>query len=261
VTAAGDPRRLRELDGAPGSVDAEACALLRAADGHVPSVGSKARVRAALVERRAGGVTFVLRPAVVLMLLLATSAGAMGTSLGRQWLGRGYRRVVAWTAPRASEPARAAQVSEHVGATPALRVAVDATPLPSVEPATATSPEASATRRIELRPAHHAAHAAAAPTDDPEDDPEIVAAAVRALRRDHDAARASALLDAYVRRWPNGALVEEAMALAIEAAQAGAPDAADGDARARALASRYLQRFPSGRFTETARRALTRPAP
>ena len=78
---------------------------------------------------------------------------------------------------------------------------------------------------------------------------------MRALRQDHDAELAAALLDDYLRRWPNGALVEESLALAIEAANAR------GDARARVFASEYLRRFPNGRFAEPARRTIARTAP
>jgi len=78
--------------------------------------------------------------------------------------------------------------------------------------------------------------------------------ATRVLRGERDPARAGALLDAYFRRFPHGALAEEALALAIEAAEAR------GDARARVLARRYLERYPSGHFRERAERALAGPA-
>ena len=66
--------------------------------------------------------------------------------------------------------------------------------------------------------------------------------------------RAGALLDDYFRRYPRGALAEEALAVAIEAAMAR------GDARARTLARRYLARYPSGQFRVAAERALGGPA-
>ncbi len=75
---------------------------------------------------------------------------------------------------------------------------------------------------------------------------ELLVAATEQLRREHAADRAAALLDEDLRRFPNGTLVEEAYALALEAV--------NGD-RAAALAREYLARFPSGRFRAAAERA------
>jgi hypothetical protein len=70
----------------------------------------------------------------------------------------------------------------------------------------------------------------------------LVRLAVTALRQDHDPDRAGDLLEAYRRDFPAGALAEEALALAIEAAIARSnPDALR-------LADEYLSRFPAGRF-------------
>src|SRR5262249_62005404 len=76
-----------------------------------------------------------------------------------------------------------------------------------------------------------------------EEESGLMMAAVQALRREHDPVRAGALLDDYLRRFEHGALEEEALALAIEAA------AARDDDRAADLAARYLSRYPHGRFT------------
>jgi hypothetical protein len=259
----GELRRLRELDAAPGGVEDEAKALLRVAERHLPAVGSKARVRAALLQRRGGTAMLVLRPFVIVSLLvLVTGATAAGTTLGRRWLDEGYRRLVAARtrvgmltgspAPVVTPaPVQVSQVPAPAEAAPQLVAPATETPTPHRRPELREDRAHRATRpEAETRPAAKAA------LDD--DDPQVVASAVRALRRDHDAARASALLDTYVRRWPNGALVEEAMALAIEAAQARG---GDGDVEARARATRYLHRFPAGRFGDTAHRALARPAP
>jgi len=71
-----------------------------------------------------------------------------------------------------------------------------------------------------------------------------------ALRRDRDARGALALVEQYVRENPDGALVEEALALEIEASYTL------GDHRAtRAAAAAYLRRFPAGRFADLANRA------
>lgn len=84
------------------------------------------------------------------------------------------------------------------------------------------------------------------------EDPSQVAEAVRALRKQGDAARAQQLLDQYLRSNPRGALVEDALALSIEAA------AARKDPRAADYARRYLARYPNGRFRKVAERALAR---
>jgi len=83
---------------------------------------------------------------------------------------------------------------------------------------------------------------------------ELVLTAYRALRAEHDPARAGLLLDRYLADHPDGALAEDALALAIEAA------AGRDDARAAALGARYLARFPSGRYRAAAERARARAA-
>jgi len=69
-------------------------------------------------------------------------------------------------------------------------------------------------------------------------------------RRVGDLNRAAYLLSEYQRKYPDGALQEEALALSIEAAASRGNDAAPG------LAAQYLARYPHGRFREQARRAL-----
>jgi hypothetical protein len=72
--------------------------------------------------------------------------------------------------------------------------------------------------------------------------------ALVALRRDHDPVRAAAMLSAYLSSHPRGALREEALALAIEAADAR------GDRTAGERLSRsYVEGYPSGRFAGFAR--------
>jgi hypothetical protein len=67
--------------------------------------------------------------------------------------------------------------------------------------------------------------------------------ALIALRRDGEPARAGALIDRYLGANPRGALREEALVLAIEAADAR------GDAAAAArFAKAYRAGYPTGRF-------------
>jgi hypothetical protein len=72
--------------------------------------------------------------------------------------------------------------------------------------------------------------------------------ALVALRREHDPVRASTLLARYLSAHPHGALREEALVLAIEAADARG-DRAAGEQLARA----YQAEFPEGRFLPFAR--------
>jgi hypothetical protein len=77
-----------------------------------------------------------------------------------------------------------------------------------------------------------------------------VAAAIQALRTEHDPSRAQALLDDYLEYHPQGLLAADALALAIEAASA------QHDARALDYARRYLARFPHDKYRDLAQRAL-----
>jgi predicted Zn-dependent protease len=83
----------------------------------------------------------------------------------------------------------------------------------------------------------------------------LVFDAMRALRREGDPNRAAKLLDEYLRRYPEGSLSEEALALSIETSTAR------GDSRAKTFADRYLARYPAGRFRAAAEHARARFAP
>jgi hypothetical protein len=83
------------------------------------------------------------------------------------------------------------------------------------------------------------------------EDPAPVIDALHALRSERDPARAGTLLAGYLASHPHGVLVEDATALAIEAALARH----DPDAAAQ-WATRYLKRFPRGRYTSFAVHAL-----
>ncbi len=78
----------------------------------------------------------------------------------------------------------------------------------------------------------------------------LVHEAARALRVDNSPRRAAQLLNEYLARFPDGAILEEALALSIESS------AVMNDPRAGTFAHRYLARFPSGRFAAMAREAI-----
>jgi outer membrane protein assembly factor BamD (BamD/ComL family) len=80
----------------------------------------------------------------------------------------------------------------------------------------------------------------------------LVFDAMRALRREGHPEQAAKLLNDYLRRYPQGSLAEEALALSIEAFTAL------GDPKAKSLADRYLALYPAGRFRAAAERARAR---
>ena len=83
---------------------------------------------------------------------------------------------------------------------------------------------------------------------------QVLLDAMVALRRDHDFDRAGGLLERFLTDYPRGALREEAIALAIEAAS-GRNDRGTRDSWARI----YLQSYPSGRFRDFAEGSLAAP--
>jgi hypothetical protein len=253
------PPRLRDRDAVPGSMEAHGIALLRQRVRYQPAAAAKARVRAAVEARDGASWAWRWRPVVVAAILLVGAAGS-SASFGRQWVGAGYHRLLALISPSAiAPPPDARHVDGTVGVPAAAGEAAAVQPLAEapVVPER-TRPHGRIERPLRRAPVSVAVRREPIieATDGPKDEPTLVATAMRALRRDHDPARAARLLDDYLVRWPDGALVEEALALGIEAARAR------GDARESTLAAEYLRRFPSGRFADAARRALApRPTP
>jgi hypothetical protein len=72
-------------------------------------------------------------------------------------------------------------------------------------------------------------------------------------RRAGDTARAQELTAEYQKKYPNGALKEEALAISFESA------AARNDPSAARLAQKYLAAFPHGRFRTQAEQVLANP--
>jgi hypothetical protein len=148
-------------------------------------------------------------------------------------------------APPASPPPVAHAAAPTVSVAPPI-AASQTLPEPAMNaanpaPRTATArPEWHPARELKSRPASEG------------EDPSQVLEAIRALRKRGDAAHAQVLLDKYLAAHPGGALTEDALALAIEAASAR------HDPRAADYARRYLARFPNGRFRAIAIRASSR---
>ena len=215
----------RLLEGDDSSLS-ELTELVRSAERHTPNPFAKRLVQGRLARAElARSGRFARKPVWPLAagLLLAASAAAGSYSI--------------WRAPSAAVSApSAAAAAPRIQPPAAPRVAPlvpqSATPLPEA------FPDRSRARRLDKPRAG--------------EDPSQVAEAVRALRKQGDAARAQALLDRYLRENPRGALSEDALALSIEAA------VARKDPRASEYARRYLARYPQGRFRGMAERVLSR---
>ena len=256
--------RLRDKVGDADRSLARAAELVASVPAMVESEARKQRVRSAVLASGTGRawLPLLLRPSVVLVFLLLAGAVAAAT-LARSFLTRPQRELggpseipVEKTRPVSSpspipeareEPP--AVVEEKSGLPEVVPPAVSAPSRPASSPARASRPaiQPAGQPTLAAQPPKEPAPEAPAPTKAaPAQETAVVMAAVRALRREHDPARAGLLLDDYLRRYPNGVLAEEALALAIEAASAR------GDVRAAALARMYLARYPQGRFQHAA---------
>jgi len=182
---------------------------------------------------------------LALGVVVVASAATAGAAIGERWIAPRIDRVTT-----ADAAARAdAQPRHHRAAV--RRVAQASEPPASAPPAPAaealTEPPPATEARAPSRLPHHSVPAAA-------DTRTEVLDALVALRRDHDADRAAGLLGRYLGANRHGALREEALALAIEAA-----DSRGNAAEARRLARLYLVDFPSGRFGQFAGQHLGPP--
>jgi hypothetical protein len=203
-------------------------ALVASAERYQSSPFAKRHVHSRLTRALEGGASTkrrLVRPALLACaaVFVAASAAAAGYTLLSSAKKSEPVAPVASVAP----PADAQHKVTHVAPPPAK---LPAEPAPAVEQPTA--------KRVDKPRAG--------------EDPSQVAEAVRALRKQGDAARAQALLDQYLKANPHGALAEDALALSIEAA------AARKDPRAADYARRYLARYPNGRFKSVAERVLSR---
>jgi hypothetical protein len=249
-----DPTRLADIPAAAG--DGSLAALLRAA-GHaavdLPPVSRKrvrARLRATLVGRavRTASRRLPLRTALALAGVLSLlGAGLGGAAIGPSvsaWVARARPMAAADQrrpdgAQREGDGRRPARAGSHAGPDARRSVAAGPTPelaagpaaaapAPAMEPAEAApvvappwragparpmraqAPSPSSTRTIEL------ARAFDVPPEGG-DDARALAAAMRRLRVDGDAAGALAVLDEGAARWTTGSFAPEAAALRVEA--------------------------------------------
>ena len=230
--------RLKDAHFEHGSLEAEASVLLHGAEPYSVPASLKRKVRVRLVEaapRRR--IPVLLRAAIVagVLAIVAVSLAAVGH---------------VWQKAPASRPAKLAVHTPSASAP----VGVGGHELDVV--ARASELAAPVASSAVGSPKHGAADVHADPRRElPRDAASVTEASLvydtaRALRNEGDKARAARVLDDYFKRYPHGALAEEAQALAIEIA------VARGDARAKSLASRYLSTYPTGHFRAKAERVL-----
>jgi len=257
-------QRLREQSSSPDPATARAAALLTA----MPPLDADGLRPPPMLPLDAGGRRGIarLRFALVFAMSLGSVAAAAATLQGTGVLRRPWRSAA--QAPATTAPAAmpvTARTTHGAAADDAVAVPPTQSEVSSMAPATEATangrarPTASSPPHAHSTPggqshvaAKEGAHGGVAAGG--EDESALLVGAVRALRRDGDAARASALAEESLQRYPHGVQVEEAMALAMEAASAG------GDANTASRdAKRYLSTFPSGRFADRAARILASP--
>jgi hypothetical protein len=248
--------RLRDQITEGDPAKARASELVRAYTPAEPSAARKRRVRAALAHSRRGRSRLPRKVAWVLVLM---GGAAMARSVVVPWV----RQRLAAQSAQVPDPIAAGAVAPVTRSAPAPVPQAPATvlpaPAPAVTPVVPARPRHASARSpsvaIAAEPAPEPASAAEPTVDSSGYDPALLHNAMRLLRREHDPAQAGELLERYLREHPDGALHEEALGLAIEAA------ATRGDVRAADLAARYLSRYPEGRFAAAARRARARFTP
>jgi hypothetical protein len=200
------------------------------ATGDLPE-DTRRRVYASVLSRhetRGRARVAILRPAVVFTVLLVAAGATTAATLGRRWIEQ-RERAAAVSALPPSAPKVERPTARSITVDPVV-----------VSPVEESLPEPPSVRRSPNR---------ARPRSE---DPSEVVRAVDALRNQHDPERAAKLLAQYLATHPRGALVEEAVALSIEAAVARQdPGASD-------FARRYLRDYPNGRFRQTAQAVLQR---
>ena len=218
--------RLKDQRAAADPIMASAARLLSAVPPRASSTLSEQRVWARLRDPMRPRVSAWLRPAVAFAVVLVVGiASAM-------WIRHG-RRVRPMVPVPVILPAVAGSAATPAATLPV--VVIDALPTP---------------RQVKVRPALPTEVPPPGPSAAVDEGSALVLTATRILRRNQDPVRAGILLEDYVTQHPTGALIEEAYALAIEAA------VARHDGSAEVLARQYLSRFPGARFRDAAKRVI-----
>ncbi len=249
--------RLREESGLD-PISEKGIEMLRSVRPTTSSPLLKRRVWAALQESSIASPvrqrSSMLRVLVVGVGLVAFTATAAATIGGR----RIAARLEKFLAPLGGAGVGATQPRSE--RSKSVRVVAEAERAPGVETVpevAASDPAAKADSRMPPAGPLAAAHSALRPSrtvpvvaETTRERAQVWEALV-ALRRDHDPSRAAALLNHELEANPHGVLRQEALVLAIEAA-----DARGDRAGAESFARAYEREFPSGRFRQLAQRYL-----
>jgi hypothetical protein len=257
--------------------EAEAARLLGVL-GRAPDPALESRVYARLMAQPGATVYWQRRWVVACVALLLVSTTILAAALVHRWLAKSSPTSnaspmgkVEPPAPQAPVARPASETSDRIAVPSTARGGVDspppiaqpsapAVPAPPSHPVTArrrSAGQGNVPTKHEAAPTETQAQATETSSSEarmaaaPSEEATMVLAALRALRRGHDPVKAGALLEQYLARFSGGVLVEEALALGMEAAL----DRNDAAAAIR-LAERYTQRYPAGRFSGLARRAM-----
>lgn len=241
-------KRLRDRADPLSPLEANAVDLLRSTQRYQPALGAKQRVRARLLVSRSVAPAQIFRPAVV-VAFVCLAAGA-SAAIGGTWLVRQHLRDT--HTPHAASEVTATALVLHA---PSMKGGAPSAPSAEAKLTLSDENPTSAPITSGIEGNDRTVGSSTKAPSRPVEQVKLVFDSMRALRRDGHPDRAARLLDEYLRRYPNGALAEEALALSIEAA------VQRGDSRARELADRYLARYPSGQFQKAAERARARFSP
>jgi hypothetical protein len=244
-------QRLTDMQDFCDPDEAEAARLLRSLPPAAPNELAERRVYAKICAEPSRRPR--LAPVAVLITALLVSTTILSATLARRWLTGSAQKssgTAALSLPAAQPKhptARREQEPSAMDQSPsAAQVGTRRDrvrePLTGKRQAVASNDvrgavEESAVRQVASPPPEEAA---------------LVMAALRSLRREHKPAQAGALAQSYLTRFPAGVLIEEALAISIEAALARHD--ADG---AETLAHQYLGRYPAGRFVSLARKTVS----
>jgi len=225
---------LREhLDDPDASVRAGALLLAKVPPFEL-SAAQRRRIRARIDEASESRGLRWLRPAFALPVLLIV--GVAGATAGQRWF-------------RSVSPQQVFEQQEHrpvAAPKPAAKPQKVAAPVAEAEQEPLLTPEILEPESTTTKPAPASRVGQSGPGA------MLMMEALQA-RRAGDTARAQQLTAEYQKKYPNGALKEEAAAIAFESA------AARNDPAATRLAQKYLASYPHGRFRKQAEQVLAKP--